>query len=424
MESAKWKMAAAVAGRRVLPLLAFAAFTALAADPVVSGVTMTQDATTKNVTIGYTLSGADAIVTLDVTTNGVSIGGENLTKVWGDVNRKVVTGTRSIVWRPVMGTADMKPVVTAWRTDTPPDYMVIRMDRPQGATNVVPLYYANTNSIPGGFNNARYKTTHMIFRKCPAAEVVWRMGTPSSDGFFGADQVAHLVKLTHDFYIGVYPCTQGQFTALAGVGWRGRCRYTYSANIDWAVHPMESINYDDLRGKTAGAQWPTSGDVDAGSFFGVLRAYTGMNFDLPTEAQWEYACRAGTGTTGNIGVSYGTCWDEVSWINYNADGHTHEVGLKRPNAWNIYDMHGQVMEICRDWYGPYEFVDDETPVVDPEGAPSGEYRVARPAAFTNNHTPNHSGFRNKMKPSEGDMGGWHWNGSTYFAGFRVALEIE
>ena len=84
MERAKWKMAAAVAGRRALPLLAFAAFTALAADPVVSGVTMTQDATTKNVTIGYTLSGADAIVTLDVTTNGVSIGGENLTKVWGD----------------------------------------------------------------------------------------------------------------------------------------------------------------------------------------------------------------------------------------------------------------------------------------------------------------------------------------------------
>ena len=104
----------------------------------------------------------------------------------------------------------------------------------------------------------------------------------------------------------------------------------------------------------------------------------GYKFDLPTEAQWEYACRAGTTTSLNSGkniTSNGSCYnlDEVGWYSNNSDGYTHEVGQKKPNAWGIYDMHGNVWEWCRDWYGDYP----SASVTDPTGPNGGSNRVLR-----------------------------------------------
>ena len=92
-----------------------------------------------------------------------------------------------------------------------------------------------------------------------------------------------------------------------------------------------------MRGSTKGAKWPSSAEVDASSFLGKLQARTGINFDLPTEAQWEYACRAGTTTTYYWGSSMS---GDYAWYVSNSGSESHPVGGKKPNAWGLYDMCG------------------------------------------------------------------------------------
>jgi formylglycine-generating enzyme len=116
-------------------------------------------------------------------------------------------------------------------------------------------------------------------------------------------------------------------------------------------HPVENISSDDIRGATSGRNWPASADVDAASFVGVMRAKTGSDgFDLPTEAQWEYACRAGT--SGNWSVPDNQVFNVavVSIYNQPARTHTEPVGTLAPNGWGLFDTHGNVFEWCLDWY--------------------------------------------------------------------------
>ena len=132
--------------------------------------------------------------------------------------------------------------------------------------------------------------------------------------------------------------------------------------------------------------------MDSGSFLGKLRAKTGQTFDLPTEAQWEYACRAGTTTALNTGKNLtSTGWDyamdEAGRYSYNQkDGkggyseHT-KVGSYLPNAWGLYDMHGNVGEWCLDWYTAGI---GSSAVTDPKGPNSGEYRVVRGGGWYGN----------------------------------------
>ena len=101
---------------------------------------------------------------------------------------------------------------------------------------------------------------------------------------------------------------------------------------------------------------------------GKLRARTGLDFDLPTEAQWEYACRAGTTTK----YYWGEMMDgNYAWFDRNSSGTPHTVGTKMPNAWGLYDMSGGVLEWCLDWYEISAYG------TDPKGPSSGTYRVVR-----------------------------------------------
>ena len=116
---------------------------------------------------------------------------------------------------------------------------------------------------------------------------------------------------------------------------------------------------------------------DAIDFCGKLSKQEGVEYRLPTEAEWEYACRAGTTTRYSFGDDKSQL-GKYAWFGGNSGGETHPVGQKLPNIWGLYDMHGDVYEWCQDWYGRYE---RGRVISDPTGPTSGEYRVLRGGAF-------------------------------------------
>ena len=186
------------------------------------------------------------------------------------------------------------------------------------------------------------------------------MGSNSNDPYheeYAASEVEHTVTITKPFYMGVFEFTQKQFVTIAGYNPVEMPAYQGDTK------PVDKVSYNDLRGENAGATWPQYTDhrVDANSFFGVFRARFGNQFifDLPTDAQWEMACRdKGDGTYWGSGV-----WNDGSAIlgtnpdanldnlaNYDGDSSPvpHEVGTKNPNFIGLYDMHGNVDEVCLD----------------------------------------------------------------------------
>ena len=134
-------------------------------------------------------------------------------------------------------------------------------------------------------------------------------------------------------------------------------------------------------------------------------------YALPTEAQWEYAARAGSTTAfanGEItetGDGYDPVLDSMGWSTYNSDSSTHSVAQKDPNAWGLYDMHGNVFEWCQDWYDYYP----SGSVTDPEGPSSCSYRVSRGGSWSSRARICRSAYRCSFYP-----------GYTYsFLGFRL-----
>ena len=209
------------------------------------------------------------------------------------------------------------------------------------------------DDMPSGGWTDEHKTTKLVLRRIePGA-------------FMMCNEVQ--VTLTRPFFVGVFEVTQKQYELVTG---------EKPSSNKGDMLPVEQVSWNDIRGN---CNWPTDTNVAAGSFMGLLRARTGLAFDLPTEAQWEYACRAGT--TNDLNVS-GQNMDSLGRYENNGDDErggseywytTTTVGSYLPNAWGLYDMHGNVEEWCLDY--PSSFGDIGS--VDPVGDEAGSWREVR-----------------------------------------------
>ena len=335
---------------------------AVSADMSVSDVSAVQ-AADRTVTISYALSGGPAVVTLDALTNGVSIGGIHLGTASGDVWRRIdEDGAHEITWLPggdVPAVDSLEFRVTAWPTNDPPDYMVV--DISSSAATTPKRYYPSADFLPGGlFGDAIYRTSSVVMRKIPAKGVTWTMGGTDSTNY---------VTFADNYYMGVFEVTQSQWRMLAG----NNCP-AYFTNVQYAaMRPQESVRINNIKfngvdGSGGKSEYGFPPNVCPTSYLGYLRSRTGIMFNLPSDAQWEYACRArvGEGAWNNGaqdtgGVAYtnmpGRCQTTGGGASAAGmggctpdEGGTATVGSYEPNAWGLYDMHGNVWEVTLEWY--------------------------------------------------------------------------
>ena len=299
-------------------------------------------------------------------------------------------------------------------------YMVVDLSGGVDALNY-PVSYLS--SVPAGGWTDEYKTTKLVLRLIPPG--TFMMGSPS-DELGGNDdspwtyETLHHVSITKPFYIGVFEITQKQWQLVMD---------DTPSQYKGDVRPVERVSYNMIRGTVNGAAWPTHNQVDANSFMGRLRSKVNMLFDLPTEAQWEYSCRAGTSTALNSGKNLtGTqnCTNMAEVGRYSGNqndgkggynGQHTKVGSYLPNSWGIYDMHGNIGEWCLD----RSFTQPgSNSVIDPKGPTSGsygDYRTYRGGSWSQNSarcrsaariglyvypngTENNRGFRVVCLPAE------------------------
>ncbi len=273
----------------------------------------------------------------------------------------------------------------------------------------------------GVTNDIVYKTTKLVMRKIPAANKVWTMGdsaavrSAAQNQKNGEWETNHLVKITYDYWAGVFEVTRKQFELM--VGTHG------AANDDPDADCLPE-------GKLVNGNYGAAGPY-AKRFAQKLRDKTGVSgFDLPSEAEWEFACRAGTSTSLNSGLDATVGWwsecdvnvARIAWMKGNSDGVLHPVGVKSPNAFGLYDMLGNVMEYTRDTRGGTSEAyiasfgsgwTPETIVVDP-ASPQGGYDLLKGAAGNSYGAYVRSGDRT--------FNVQNWTTPNEFYGFRIFMK--
>ena len=220
-----------------------------------------------------------------------------------------------------------------------------------------------TFTLPGGVPLVMHKIPHGTFIMGSPDEELGR----EYDDYADRESPQHQVTLTKDFYIGKFEVTQAQYEAVMETN-----PASFSEYPDSPTRPVERVSWNDANAFCASLTNYLSAQIPDG--------FTG--FGLPTEAQWEYACRAGTTSSlnngTNITVSSGNCsnLNILAWYSSSSGGKTHAVGQKQPNAWGLYDMHGNLWEWCRDRYGKTYYADCGD-CSDPEGPNTGSNRIIR-----------------------------------------------
>jgi len=199
---------------------------------------------------------------------------------------------------------------------TPAKQIAQETRRDSGLYKVIDLAdgtVTHLDSVPSGGWTDEYKTTKLVMRRIEAG--VFEMGSPTSEEGRYSDEEQHTETLTEPYYIGVFEVTQGQWNRVMG---------NNPSYFSGETRPVEKVSWDDCQSFCRKA---------------------GRSLRLPTETEWEYACRAGTTT------AFAGSLDAMGWYSGNSGSQTHEVGTKRPNDWGLYDMHGNVWEWCNDASG-------------------------------------------------------------------------
>ncbi|MEM9673263.1 MAG: formylglycine-generating enzyme family protein [Bacteroidota bacterium] len=199
------------------------------------------------------------------------------------------------------------------------------------------------------------------------------------------------VTISKGFYLGKYELTQAQWRVVMGDN-----PSVFRNFPDSDVHPVDNVSWN-----------------DAQQYIEKINTLDLGTFRLPTEAEWEYACRAGTEARFYWGTD-SACWQtrQHAWAFSYSEGRSHSVGLKEPNAWGLYDMGGNVWEWCQDWRSSdYDAAD----TVDPTGATEGTKKVYRGGSWFNKPSTLRSANRNGHEPDTG--------GGTN-SGFRLLMEVK
>jgi formylglycine-generating enzyme required for sulfatase activity len=211
------------------------------------------------------------------------------------------------------------------------------------------------------------------------------MGSPLGESERRDNERQHSATISGPFWLGIYEVTQSQYEGVMGEN---------PCDFEGADRPVESVSWEDA--------------VEFCRRLSALREEreAGRVYRLPTEAEWEYACRAGSTTAFSFGDDRGQLGDH-GWFSSNSGSETHPVGQKQPNAWGLYDMHGNVWEWCGDFYGEYP----TGAVTDPEGPKEGLVRVLRGGSWGSVAARCRSSYRLRSNPSY----------RLIDFGFRVAL---
>ena len=221
----------------------------------------------------------------------------------------------------------------------------------------------------------------MKFVLIPAGQFI--MDNPSDEEDKDSDAgPTHMVRISKPFYMSVYEVTQEQYEKVMN---RNPSRFKGPR------HPVETVSWR-----------------DAEEFRRKLSSIDDGRYRLPTEAEWEYACRAGTTTAYYWGDDFD---GRYAWAITNSKAATHEVETRLPNAWGLHDMAGNVAEWCQDWYGPYD--PNSADQVDPKGPSEGVYHILRGGSWGHTRASCRSAHRN-----------WHTPDHTYDdCGIRIVMDV-
>lgn len=355
---------------------------AYASVPQITDFSVTQGDSSRKVTIDYRITGEPAVVTVDVLTNGTSIGYANLRGFVGDIYyvRPVSPEGTSyqITWRPDKywpeggeikdGSVSFK--LTAWSTNAPPEWLVadLRMSK-------TVYFYPDPELFPAGpeLTNNVYKTDYLIMRKIPAAGKTFVMGQLGSTHSSYAQRT---VSFSKDFYISIFAMTAGQYHRVVS-----------------KVIADDFANDESRRLPGVNVTKAACDNMAAALVQRFADSFS-PNFNLPSSAEWEFACRAGT--VGGRPFPDDKMYEYV-WYTVNSGGKLKEVGLKKPNAWLLYDMIGNVNEFTRDVYKA--LTPSSEPILDPESTGTGSTWVFHGGAFNEGSTSMYSwqagGFGNQ-----------------------------